>query len=123
MSNDKHTRKIAVIGNEMGIKSNRAMLGLLGMGMMLSGATDPEMMDYMNREHKPKNKQPYKPRPTPPPNGTNEYFFNSLGEYSTKSMLRTDVVFKCVASNDKNAIRKFCNHSGLKPNQCKPLIP
>jgi hypothetical protein len=107
----------------MGMKSSRAMLGLFGMGIILSSIADTGIMDYMNRKNEPKNKQPYKPRPIPPPNGTKEYFFNSLGEYSTKSMLRTDVDFKCVASNDKNAIRKFCNHSGLKPNQCKLLTP
>jgi hypothetical protein len=42
-----------------------------------------------------------------PPKGTRTYFFNYSGEFSKESMLRTEVVFKCFAINDKNAIRKF----------------
>lgn len=42
-----------------------------------------------------------------PPKGTKEYFFNQYGEFSTESMLKSEVVFKCRASNDKNAVRKF----------------
>lgn len=42
-----------------------------------------------------------------PPIGTKEYFFNQYGDFSTESMLKSEVVFKCWASNDKNAIRKF----------------
>ena len=41
------------------------------------------------------------------PNGCNEYFFNKKGKFSTVSMLKTETVFTCVASNDKNAYRKF----------------
>jgi hypothetical protein len=42
-----------------------------------------------------------------PPKGTKEYFFNQYGDFSTESMLKSEVVFKCWASNDKNAVRKF----------------
>lgn len=42
-----------------------------------------------------------------PPKGAKEYFFNSSGEFSTESMLKEDVEFKCYAINNKNAIRKF----------------
>jgi len=45
--------------------------------------------------------------PRKPPKGAKEYFFNERGEFSTERMLKTDVVFKCYAVNDKNAIRKF----------------
>lgn len=42
-----------------------------------------------------------------PPSGTREYFFNIEGVFSTDHMLKTDYVFKCLAINDKNAIKKF----------------
>ena len=42
-----------------------------------------------------------------PPKGTKEYFFNSVGEFSTEQILKTETVFKCYAINDKNALRKF----------------
>lgn len=48
------------------------------------------------------------------PKGTKEYFFNNDGEFSTKSMLKTECVFKCVASNDKNAKRKFVKWKATK---------
>lgn len=47
------------------------------------------------------------PKEPMPPKGTKEYFFNSVGEFSTEQMLKTETVFKCYAINDKNAIRKF----------------
>jgi hypothetical protein len=52
------------------------------------------------------NEEPIDIQPKPP-TGTKEYFFNSSGEFSTESMLKEDVVFKCCAINDKNAVRKF----------------
>jgi hypothetical protein len=52
-------------------------------------------------DHEPLEIQPR------PPKGTKEYFFNGLGVYSTESMLKTETVFKCHASNKKNALRKF----------------
>lgn len=52
------------------------------------------------------NEEPIEIQPKPP-TGTKEYFFNSNGEFSTESMLKEDVAFKCCAINDKNAIRKF----------------
>jgi len=42
-----------------------------------------------------------------PPAGTKEYFFNALGEFSTDKMLKSECVFKCVAINDKSAVKKF----------------
>lgn len=41
------------------------------------------------------------------PKGCKEYFFAIDGRFSTEKMLRSECVFKCVASNEKNAIRKF----------------
>lgn len=41
------------------------------------------------------------------PAGCDEYFFNINGEFSTVKMIRSEVVFKCFASNSRNAIRKF----------------
>lgn len=43
----------------------------------------------------------------PTPSGAKQYFFNIHGEFSTEKMLRSELVFKCVSINDKNAVRKF----------------
>lgn len=55
--------------------------------------------------------------PTVVPKGCREYWFNAAGEphcmkgdtYQPFRILRSEVVFKCIASNEKNAIRKFKN--------------
>jgi hypothetical protein len=41
------------------------------------------------------------------PKGCKQYFFNDKGEFSTEKMLKSEVIFKCIASNDKNAVKKF----------------
>ena len=43
------------------------------------------------------------------PKGAKQYFFNDDGEFSTDHMRKTECVFDCVASNDRNAMRKFYN--------------
>lgn len=43
----------------------------------------------------------------PIPKGCKEYFFNQDGDFSTERMLKSECVFKCVASNDKTAKKKF----------------
>jgi hypothetical protein len=53
------------------------------------------------------NARVFLPKEPQPPKGTKEYFFNSVGDFSTEKMLKTETVFKCYAINDKNAIRKF----------------
>lgn len=47
-----------------------------------------------------------------PPPGCKEYAFTIFGKFSRDGdpkILRAEVVFKCVALNDKNALRKFNN--------------
>ena len=46
-----------------------------------------------------------KPNPRNP-KGTQEYYFNSSGEFVERL---SQSVFSCIASNKKNAIRKFKN--------------
>ena len=48
------------------------------------------------------------------PTGTKQYFFNDDGEFSTTHMRKTECVFDCVASNDRNAMRKFYNWNNGK---------
>ena len=43
------------------------------------------------------------------PKGAKQYFFNNDGEFSTISMRKTECVFDCVATNDRNALRKWYN--------------
>lgn len=43
------------------------------------------------------------------PNGCREYFFAADGTYSTERMLKSRVVYTCIASKDKSAIKKFNN--------------
>jgi hypothetical protein len=66
--------------------------------MAMGASFDGETIDY------PKQEKIIIERP---PKGAKEYFFNSLGEFSTEKMLRSECVFKCFAINDKNAKRKF----------------
>jgi len=47
------------------------------------------------------------PKEPPIPKGCKEYFFDIDGNFSTERMLKSECVFKCVASNDNNAKRKF----------------
>jgi hypothetical protein len=80
-------------------KKKAHMLGL--MYGMLASAMEPSyplMSDY----------DPIKfPKEKPVPKGAKTYWFNEQGEFSTDHMLKTDCVFKCVAINDKSAIKKF----------------
>jgi hypothetical protein len=78
------------------------MLAMLGLGLaMMPPDQQRALMDY---EEKPKTKKALIERP---PSGTKEYFFNSIGEFSTTKMLKSECVFICYAINDKNAKRKF----------------
>lgn len=43
------------------------------------------------------------------PKGLKEYFFNDRGVFSTEGMRKDECVFKCVALNDKSALRKYNN--------------
>lgn len=43
----------------------------------------------------------------PIPKGCKEYWFNINGGFSTEKMRRDEIVFKCIASNDKVAKKKF----------------
>jgi hypothetical protein len=49
----------------------------------------------------------FNPKKPPIPKGCKEYFFNQEGKFST---IESEIVFKCVAVNDKSAIKKFNNH-------------
>jgi hypothetical protein len=43
------------------------------------------------------------------PKGCKQYFFYLHGEHSTEEIIKSTVIFKCIALNDKNAVRKFNN--------------
>lgn len=55
------------------------------------------------------NPKPYKVIP----NGCKEYFFAADGTYSTEKMLKSQVVYTCIASKDKTAIKKFNNWASI----------
>jgi hypothetical protein len=78
------------------MKNIAAMYGM--MAAFTANENHPIMYDI--------KREPIEIQPKPP-TGKKEYFFNSRGEYSTESMLKEDVVFKCCAINEKNAVRKF----------------
>lgn len=48
------------------------------------------------------------------PAGCKEYFFDNDGEFSTEKMRYSELAFKCIASNDKTAIKKFNKWKVLK---------
>ena len=72
--------------------------------LMIGSMSDDDVRLMREKEE---NKRPLEPHQKPIPKGMKLYFFNIEGEYSTDHMLKTDVVFECFASNDKNAIKKF----------------
>lgn len=81
-------------------KSMAKMLPLYALASM--GAITPELGEDPRKRpviHEPKRRIP--------PKGTKEYFFNIHGDFSTERMLKSECVFTCIASNDKNAKRKF----------------
>lgn len=43
----------------------------------------------------------------PVPKGAKRYLFNTNGEFSTETMLKSEVVFKCIAISDERAIKKY----------------
>ena len=91
-------RKISIEMSKMNLNA-LAMLAMAavmieGTGMKSTGSGEDDARVFIP-------KQPI------PPKGAKEYFFNSVGEFSTEKMLRTETVFKCFAINDKNAVRKF----------------
>jgi hypothetical protein len=95
-------------------------LGILSHALMLA-ALNPVVYEkeiYQpfapKRRNLPDDRPKRKVEPIPP-KGTKEYFFNIEGEFSTERMLKTECVFKCFATNDKNAIRKFNNWKNLQP--------
>jgi len=60
----------------------------------------------------------YEPKQNPIPKGAKEYWFNAYGEFSTEGMLKTDIVFKCVAISDKSAKKKYeRNRKQARSNQ------
>ena len=81
----------------MSRSKQRGLLAMMSMALMVDGygVNYPEV-DYQERKIQAKT-----------PKGAKEYFFNAHGEFSTEQMLNNEIVFKCFAINDKNALRKF----------------
>jgi len=79
------------------MKKNIALLTVFA--MMGSLNTNSQCADLDTVDIKPKNK--------PIPKGCKEYMFNKHGGFSTEKMRRDEVVFKCIALNDKSAKKKF----------------
>jgi len=83
----------------MGMKKLN-MLGIMASAMSTSIYKDSYNDLFSGDETKPKRI----PRPIRQvlPKGV-----NSDGEFSTKRILKSECIFKCIAINDKNALRKF----------------
>ena len=81
------------------------MLGLVY--GMLESATNFQEELYNDPNYDPINPTIKLLKEKPAPKGAKQYFFNSQGEFSTEQMLKEECVFKCVAINDKSAIKKF----------------
>ena len=81
------------------MKSMGILSAMSAMAIM-SGNVSFKNDDYIGDDYRPLKEPPI-------PKGTQEYFFNANGEYSTSHMRRDECIFKCFAINDKNAIKKF----------------
>jgi hypothetical protein len=83
-------------------KNLNGLLGMYAIAASMSGIGNDLFADPREkRVYIEKEKRPYVPT------GSKEYFFNEQGEFSTERMRKDETVFKCIAINDKNAIRKF----------------
>jgi len=90
----------------MSITKNKfAMFAAMAMMMDSTEALPPPLK-------KEKKKIDFTLNQPPLPKGCKEYFFNKEGEFyngvdGRPPILKTDVVFSCVASSNKSAIKKF----------------
>jgi len=81
----------------MSMKKNIALLAAFAMMGGLSANSQDIEIDNVG----------IKPQNTPIPKGAKEYWFNENGGFSTEKMRRDEIVFKCIAINDKSAKKKF----------------
>lgn len=88
------------------MKNKSALLAALALGVAMLPQNEWAEVIY-DDDKLPPNPKPKQEPIYVPPSGTKEYFFNSIGEFSTVKMLKSECVFKCFAINDKNAKRKF----------------
>jgi hypothetical protein len=73
------------------------------MGAMLSSMAQTSEREFYEKEQ---NKEPKKPII---PNGCKEYHFTRSGRFDTTENMWNDIdyIFTCIASNAKNAVKKF----------------
>jgi hypothetical protein len=83
------------------MKSNA--LSMMAMAMAMNSSESMMFTGRGEEMEAPFHKEPKTPK------GAKEYFFNSYGEFSNDGTLRSEIVFKCYAINDKNALRKYNN--------------
>ena len=82
----------------MGMKDK---MGLFAMAAMLSATAEHNPM------FDPIKPTIHIPKEPPVPKGAKTYWFDEQGNFSFEQMRKDEVVFKCVAINDKNAIKKY----------------
>ena len=76
-----------------------AMFAMVAASDMYGGKTGPKTPKSVKFDAS-------KPEPVVP-KGCEMYSFDQRGNFTTKKMRESEVVFKCIASNVKNAIKKF----------------
>ena len=81
--------------------SKKSTLGMLAMFAAMASLFE---QPTVRRRREPIH---IEPKEKPIPRGCKEYWFSENGMHSTQQMSKLETVFTCVASNDKNAIRKF----------------
>lgn len=85
----------------MGMKNNlQSHMALLGLAAAFSEG--PGM--YQEDIRKPTICIPKEP---PVPKGAKTYWFDEQGNFSSEQMRKDEVVFICIAINNKNAIKKY----------------
>lgn len=85
----------------------KGKLGMLTAMAMMMGDTG-----FIPPLKKEKKQIDFTPKQPPIPKGCKEYFFNKEGEFyngvdGRPPILKTDVVYSCVASSNKSAKKKF----------------
>lgn len=94
---------MAVIKTESIMGSKSKLYTLVMMGAMLSSMDQNSEREYYEKELNIEPKKPIIPK------GCKEYNFTRSGRFDTTENMWSDIdyIFTCVASNSKNAIKKF----------------
>lgn len=82
------------------------MLGAIA-SIMLHGTREIEIEPNHDFPPNPEQRTRILPKPTPVPKGCLRYWFDAVDNMSITVMPNSKVAYKCIASSEKRAIKKY----------------